>query len=345
MATGSGLDAQLGLAAETTWGTAATVDHFVEFNSETLAKNLTFLEPTGLRVGTKFKRSKRVVVSRTSVSGDIDVDHATKGMGLLWKNALASAVAVPTAVTGQTGAYSQVHTPGGFKGLGLTMQVGRPEPSTGVVKPFTYTGCKVSKWEFVLKDNATPTLKLTVDGKDEDTTTTLAAASFISGASVFDFSQAKITLGGTVATTAGVAAVTGGTAMSTIVTDITLDGTTGMDTARYGLGNAGKKAEQLENAFPTLTGKMSAEFNQSELYDVFSANTTLAMQLTLTGDVIGATTAHYKLDFILPAVKLKTAPPNVSGPAIVAMSTTFEAYSDEVNAPIQVTIVSDESTL
>lgn len=343
MATGTGLDAQLMVGAEATWGTAVTPDHSFEFNDEGLKLDPTFLEPTGLRVGTKYKRASRVSVSRRSVSGDITLEHATLGMGLLWKHALGSALAAPTALT--TPAYEQIHTPGDTRGMGLTVQVGRPEPATGTVRPFTYAGCKVTGWELSVSDNGIPTLKLTVDGRNEDTAAALAAASYPSGSKVFSFADATLTLGGTVSTTSGKTSVSGATAVATVVTSVSIAGAAPMAAERFGIGNAGLKSEQLENDTPTLTGSLSAEFSKTELYDLFANNTTTALVLTLTGDAIGASGSNDTLEVILPAVKLKGASPNVGGPDIVQMSTDFEAYSDESNPVIQVRIVSGDATL
>jgi hypothetical protein len=343
MPTGSGLDAQLMVGAETTWGTAVTPDHALEFNDESLKLDPTFLEPTGLRAGLKYKRASRVSISRRSVSGDITLEHATLGMGLLWKHALASAVTTPTALTAP--AYEQVHTPGDFRGKGLTVQVGRPEPSTGTVRPFTYIGCKISQWELTVGDNAIPQLKLTFDGRDEDTTTALAAPSYLSGSKVFSFAHATLKLGGTASTTSGKTSVTGNSAVATVVTEVSVQGQAPMASDRYGIGNSGLKSEQLENDTPTVTGSLSAEFNKAELYDHFKNNDTLPLVLSLTGDPIGASGSSDTLEVILPAVKMKAAAPNVGGPDIVAMSTDFEAYSDETNPVIQVRIVSGDASL
>ncbi|MYR84087.1 hypothetical protein GTY41_03790 [Streptomyces sp. SID685] len=343
MATGAGLDAQLMAGAETTWGTAVTPDHSYEFNDESIKLDPTFLEPTGLRAGLKYKRASRVSISRRSVSGDFTLEHSTKGMGLLWKHALASSVTTPTSLVSP--ATEQVHTPGDYRGKGLTIQVGRPEPATGNVKPFTYAGCKIGSWELTVSDNAIPTLKLTVDGRSEATATALAAASYPSGAKVFSFANATLSLGGTAATASGKTTVTGGTAVATVVTEVSIQGAAPMSTDRFGIGNAGLKSEQLENDTPTITGSLSAEFSKAELYDHFTANDTLPLVLTLTGDPISTSGSNDLLEIILPAVKLKGAAPNVGGPDIVSMSTDFEAYSDESNPPIQVRIVSGDATL
>ena len=140
MSTGTGLDAQIGFGQESVWGTLVTSTRFLEFNSESLKLDPTWLEPTGLRVGTKYKRASRARISRKAVSGDVELEWATKGMGPLVKNMLGSLVG-PTQIAATT-AYKQIGTPGDRRGLGLTVQVGRPEPSSGTVRPFTFAGLR-----------------------------------------------------------------------------------------------------------------------------------------------------------------------------------------------------------
>jgi hypothetical protein len=341
MATGTGLDAQLGFAAESTVGTAVTVTKFVEFNSEGLAWKPSFVEPAGLRVGRKFKRASRLVQSRKTVEGGVELEWPTKGAGTLVAHALGSA-GVPVQIAATT-AYKQIHVPGGLVGKGLTVQVGRPEPS-GTVRAHTYTGCKVTSWEFKLSSDGTLVLALEFDGWDESTATALATASFPAGVEVFSFQQAVLKLGGTPSTASGEMSVSGGTAVSTIVTEISIKGDNPLAVERYGIGQTGVKKEQLENDFPTLTGSLSAEFNRTELYDLLKNNTTVAVELTLTGALI-ASGNNYLISFILPACKIKEAAPSVEGPDIVQMTTSFEGYDNEVDAPIQIKIVSTDTTL
>lgn len=342
MATGTGLDAQIGFAAETTVGTAVTVTRFLEFNSESVAWKPTFVEPTGLRVGRKFKRAARLVQSRKTVEGSVEMEWATRGMGLLVSHMLGSTGTATQIST--TSAYKQIHTPGGFVGKGLTIQVGRPEPS-GTVRPHTYSGCKLTSWEFKLSDSEIATLSLEVDGWDESTATALATASFTSS-EVWNFQQAVLKLGGTASTTSGEMSVSGGVAVTTIIREISIKGDTPLATERYGLGNSGVKREQLENDTPTITGSLTAEFNRTELYDVMKNNTTTAIELTLTGSAIPSGGGNNNtLSFIMPACKLKEAAPTVDGPDIVQMTTAFEAYDDETNAPLQIKIVSADTAI
>lgn len=342
MATGSGLDAQFMVAQESTWGTPVTVTRGYEILDETLNQDITYVDSAGLRVGTTFKRSARTKQARFSVGGDVTLELPTLGAGLLVKNMIGSSVTTTTLIAGS--AYKQIHTPVGMAGLGLTCQVGRPEPTSPyTVRPFTYEGVKITKWEISLKDGGLATLKLSVDGQQELTATALATASFLSGSQVFPFLQSSIKLGGTAATASGETTITGGTTLATVAKSITISGDNALATERYGLGNAGQKREQLQNGMQTITVKLDTEFSKSELYDLYVAGTPTPMQFDLTGAVIGGGN-NFLFSVILPACFLKKAPPNVSGPDIVQMSTEWEAEWDETNPPIQIKIVSTESS-
>ncbi|WP_219512722.1 phage tail tube protein [Nonomuraea ceibae] len=343
MATGSGLDAQIGFAAETVVGTPVTPTRFLEFNTEGLAWKPTFVEPAGLRAGRKYKRASRLVQARKTVEGSVELDWPTKGIGLIVAHMLGSA-AVPQQILA-TSAYSQIHTPGGFVGKSLTVQVGRPEPS-GVVRPHTYSGCKIISWEIKLANNGVATLSLEVDGWDEATATALATASYVPGSEVYSFQQGTLKLGGTATTTAGEMSVAGGTAVATVITELSIKGETPMARERYGIGQSGVKREQLENDIPKITGSLSAEFARDELYMLMKDNTTFALEFALTGSPItDGGGNNFSVSVIVPACKLKEAAPNVGGPDIVQMSSAWEGYDDEVNAPFQIKIVSDDTTL
>jgi hypothetical protein len=341
MATGSALDAQLMVKAETTWGTPVTVDRAYEFTDESLNQDITYTDSAGLRVGTTFKRTARTKQARFSVGGDISMEIPTLGAGLLVKHMLGSAVTTTTLISGT--AYKQVHVPAGMAGLGLTVQVGRPEPvSPYTSRPFTYEGCKISKWEISLKDGGLAMLKLTVDGQAESTATALATAAFLSGTQVYSFNQATIKLGGTATTASGETTIASGVPLATVAKSITISGSNAIADDRYGIGNAGQKKEQLQNGIQTVNVKLDSEFSKAELYDLYTAGTPTPIQFDLTGAAIGA--SNYLFSVILPSCILKKAPPSIKGADIVQMSTEWEAEWDETNPPIQIKIVSTEST-
>src|SRR5215510_6146471 len=122
----SGLSAQVGVIAESTYGTPVTVTKFYEFLSENMQFNPTWLDGMGLKSGQAYNRFSRTVVSRKDVNGDLTMEHTSgeaanavaDSMGFWWKMALGSSVVTPTLVLGT--AYKQNHTNGSKAGQFMT---------------------------------------------------------------------------------------------------------------------------------------------------------------------------------------------------------------------------------
>lgn len=357
----SGLSGQVGAVAESTYGTPVTVTHFYEFLSEGFMWNPTFLDGQGLKSGQAYKRASRTVISQKDVNGDLTMEFTSgeaanavaDSMGFWIKYALGSTLTTPTLVLGT--AYKQVHTNGSKAGQFMTLQVGRPQISGVTVQPFTYTGVKVTDFEFSCNNNQIAQLKLTCDGRDEGTATALAAASYPTPNGLFSFANASImTLGGTASTSAGETTIAGGSSLGSLVNGIVITGSSPMKADRYGLGNQGLKGEPIENAIPTITGTLSTEFfSRTELYDVFKASTTQPLQIDFTkfdaagNDANGAAAGPnpYRLSWILPAVRFKTGSVNITSPDVIPLSIGFEAYDDGTTNPvIQCKLVSKESS-
>ncbi len=359
----SGLSGQIGAVASPSYGDSATVvTHFYELLGENFVFNPNWLDGLGLKSGQAFKRGSRTVQSRFDVNGDLTMEHtsgeaanaAADSMGFWWKYALGSTLVTPTVVVGT--AYKQVHTNGTKAGQYIACQVGRPQILSTTVQPFYFTGVKVTQWDFSCNDNQIAQLKLTFDGRTELTSTALAAASYPTPNGLFAFSNASVfTLGGTATTSAGETTIAGGTPIASLVNGITITGATPMKVDRYGLGNAGLKGEPIENAIPTITGTLNTEFySRTELYDIFKAGTGQPLQLDFTkfdaagNDANGAAAGAnpYRLSFIFPQVKFKTAATNISGPDVLPQSVGFEAFDDGSgsNPVIQVKLVSKESS-
>jgi hypothetical protein len=346
VAYGSGLSSQIMVAAETTVGTAVTTTTGYEFMSENFVFNPTDLDGAGLKAGQAFERVSRHVRSRIDVNGDFTVEHADQGhMGLLWKHALGSALSAPTLIAST--AYGQNHTPGTHAGLGLTVQVGEVQPDT-TVRPFTWSGVKIPQWDFTCNDGQVAQLKLTTDAWNLDTAASLAVASYTAGAGIFTFADAtNFKIGGTASTTAGLTTVASGVTMATLFKGLTVTGSTPMKSDRYGLGNAGVKKEQIENATPTITGSLDGEFTQrTEIFDLYKSNTQTVLQIDFShGDAGGGN--PYLLSFIFPAIKFTSITANTQGPDVTPQKANFKAFDDGsgTNPVVQVRLVSKDSTL
>lgn len=343
MATGSGLDAQFGVKTETTVGTKITVDRFFDFNSSDLAFDPSYIEGSGIQAGRKFKSVNQAGIARKSAGGKIEIPVLQKGFGWFWKHFIGS-----TGTATQMGtevAYEQIHTPGDLSGISFTAQIGKPEPDTGTVKPYTYNGCKVTDWDLTFEDNANTVCSFTVDAWDEDTSTALAAASYDTGSVEWNFSHVtKFTIGGTPTTTSGLTSIASGTDVSAVVSSVALSGKNTLATDRFGLGNAGIKKEQLEIDFTSITGTFKAEFNSADFQSEFRAGTTTALQIDSVGAVIAGSDT-YLLSVVIPAIKITKAPVSVSGPGLVTVDGEFTVYDpdDGSNPAFQVHIVSTDT--
>lgn len=345
MATGTGIDAQLGAKLESTYGTAVTVDRFFDFDSESLLAPPTWKEPAGLRAGRRVKRASRLAQIREQVSGGVVMRHATRDMNLWWKLALASPITTPVALTAP--AQKWVHQLGqSVLPPSATVQVGKPEPESGTVQPHTFLGCIATGWELSIADDSDLQLSLTIDGQRELTATALAAAAYTAGSEVFDFQDASVLkLGGTPSTTGGVVSIAAGVQMTAVVRSLTLSGSNPAATERFGVGNAGLKKHPRYNDFAVPSGQLTVEYLRSELYTPFKSNTTTAFQLSFLGSAIGASGSVNTLDIIGSAMKFKNVGPQVGGPDLVTQTADVEFYDDDVNSPFQVTIISADSAL
>ena len=121
MAKRSGIAAQLGFKAESSWGTGVTVDRFLPFKKESLTANKARLDSDSIYAGRLVRDTEQWDEGEIVAGGDIELDVYTKGMGLLLKHAMG---AVNT--TG-SGPYVHAFTPDVLDGLGLTLQVGKPD--------------------------------------------------------------------------------------------------------------------------------------------------------------------------------------------------------------------------
>lgn len=347
MATGSGLDAQLGTKTETTVGTVLAPDHFYTFNSAELAFDPTYLEGDGIRATKTFKSINQVGISRKAASGKIELPFMFKGMSWWMQHVLGSTQALAVVPAG-TLAFEAYFTPGGLRGKSFSTQLGKPEPITGTVQPFNYNGCKVTDWEIAFEDNANTLLSMTVDAWNEATTPALSAATYIANNSLFNFGHVTLfELGGTYTTAAGKTSVASAVPVTSVVSKLSLAGKNTLSTERYGLGNAGIKKEQFQVDFTGITGTFEAEYNESEFQAAFRAGTTTGLHIKSVSPNFIEAAVPYTLEIHIPTVKITKAPATVSGPGLVSVSGEFMVYDpdDTSNPPIQIHIISTDTTL
>lgn len=343
MAFVSGLVSQLGWGVESTAGTAVTVNKFQPHVSESIKKEINRAQGEGLYGSTNgVALISRHVTTTSTVNGDFEIELTDTGLGTLWRAALGSTTS-PSTLT--TGVYQAVFQPGdqASAGSSLTVQVGRPQTG-GTVKPHTFAGCKVTSFEF--GGGITDPLNATfsIDGRTETTATSLATASYVSGQQQFTGADLTVTFGGTASTTSSVVGTSGGSTLSG-VKGVTVKGENPLATERFYAGSSGVKSEQVVNGYRTYEIELDMDYVNSDLYDIFVANTTTPIKLTWAKATAISGSYYPTLEVVVAAAKITTGEINVDGTDLTPQKITLTALYDGTNAPFQIRTISTDSAL
>lgn len=326
MAYGTGIDGQVGMAEESTYGTFVAPTRFFEFNSSSLVPTVIELNSTPIGVGRVLRTSRALRYMRGG-SGDLEVDAVTRGQGLLWKHMLGD---VATAQVASTTEYTHTFTPDntdGKRGLSATVQAGVPA-TDGTIHPFSFTGGKVTAWELSAAVDEILKISTTWIFSSATTSQAIATPSYAEDPIPFTF------LGG--------AATIDGDAVSTIK-GATVSWAESLDEERNYLG--GTRGEPLANGMLEVTGTLEQEFNSLTAFNAWIAGTEIVdLELTFEGPTIPSESNPYKLVITIPSLKYTGEAPAVSGPEIVQQNTPFQALYNGTDPVITVVLHTDDET-
>lgn len=315
MALKSGMAAQLGVKAETTWGTFVAPTRFYPLISESLSEEIARLESEGIIAGQRVLRSEQWAAGNVDVAGDIQTELYQQGMGALLKACFGA-----VATTG-SGPYTHTFTPGDLTDDHLSVQIGKPDVA-GTVQPFSFYGMKVPEWELSMEAGGLVTLTTSLAGKQLATSDALATASFGSGAATpFTFKHAT-------------AAIAGGAAN---VKKLTIKGTNGLDTDRRFLGSE-YRAEPLEADLRDYSGTVDLEFESLTQYNRYRNANEVALVSTISAGASASLTTTMN-------VRFDGATPEVDGRGIVQLSAPYKCIGTTTDASaITAVLVSNDTT-
>ena len=331
MAIASGLAAQIGVAAESTYGTYVAPTRFPEYNKSDLKKKKNVVQGGGLAAGQIAQLGSRRVVTSESVEGGFELEVANKGMGLLLAHLLGSS-ATPVQ-QGATAAYLQAHTVGDNIGKSLTIQHGVPD-LTGTVRPYTFKGCKLSGAELSCKVDELLTMSLDIDGRQASEVETLVAASQPPGVAPFHWAQMSVKLGAFGAE----AAVSG-------VKGFSVKFDRGMASERFYAGAGGLKAEPVMNDWLKVSGSLDVDLvNKADFADRFAADSATSLVIEFVGPLI-ASTYYQTFRIKVPMVFFDGDTPTVDGPDVTSGGYGFVAQLDGTNPLVSIDYISTDTTL
>ncbi|WP_328739874.1 phage tail tube protein [Streptomyces erythrochromogenes] len=318
MAIGSGLGGQLGIVAESSYGSFTAPTRFLEFTKESLVLKKTTEQSAGVASGRLLALSNRRVLTQQEVTGSVDLEVTNTGMGLFLASLMGSAgTPVQQAATA---AYLQTHTLADSFGKSLVIQKGVPLTS-GTVTDKTFLGCKVTAAEFSCESGGMLTSSWEINGRTCDETQTLAAASYPARAP-FHFAQLAVKTG----TFASETAHDG-------VRKVNVKIERPMATDRYYAGQAGLKKEPISNALVKISGTIEMDYVSTTLDDLHTSDGATSLVLEWVGPLI-ASTYYETFRITLPAIKVDEAPPVIDGFEVVKPSYSFTALYDGTNLPV-----------
>ncbi|EGX60092.1 hypothetical protein SZN_09226 [Streptomyces zinciresistens K42] len=328
MAIGSGLGAQLGIAAESTYGTAVAPSKFIEFTKESLVLKKTTAQSAGIAAGRLLALGSRRVVTRREASGSIDLEVVNRGMGLLLQALMGTSVTPVQQGAGT--AYLQTHTLADTAGKSLTIQKGVPL-TTGTVTDKTFVGCKITSGEFSCGVGEMLTGAFEIDGRDVDETQTLAAASY-SPMTPFHFGQMAVKTGAYGTETA----LNGIRKMSCKIERP-------QDAERFYANQAALKAEPISNDQVKISGAIEADYVATTLDDLHTSDGKTSLVWEFKGANI-ATTYDETFRIVLPEIRLDEGPPTIDGFGVLKPTFNYVGLYDGTNS-VKIEYMSTDVTL
>lgn len=327
----SGLQAQLGAADESTYGTRVASDHFYEFSEEGIEFDQSRVEASGLAgsdgAASSVERSDRFALGKKggsgkvtfSPKGDAPSGIMSKSFGLWFKHIVGAAPTISTP-GGGTLTRDQVFKLGDPFGKSLTVQVGRPDVS-GTIRVHEFEGGKIAAAEFTQDIDQWLGLELDCDFEDQSTSQTLATASYTANREVFHWGQCVFQIGG------GAVDILG---LKWRVENPMAD-------ERYRIGASLLKKEPVLNGRRVISGEVELEYGGLTEYNRFINGTVASAIATWTSTTAIEAALFPRL--ILTGNNCrwdKPSGPNVKGPDLITFTAPFKCLYDGTLEPFQI---------
>lgn len=344
MSVGGALANQLGIVKESAVNTPVAVTAFIRYLNATLQARITTAEDTGLSAGALDILASRRTIIGIDAGGDVTFNVPSKSFGRWMQSAMGS---TPSATQISTsGVYTQFHNLGSADGVAHTVQIGNTETG-GTVDPGTYGGCKTTAFEFSGQPGGLLMYKATLDAMSFAPTGAGALGlQTVSLAADQDFGFNQCAFGTFTAMTVVSNLWTPTSPTAIKVRKFSLKGGTSKKVDRWIAGSS-TKDEALTNDFTRPTGSIDIDYSSTTYQAAYLAGTTIGLQMTATGAIIGTSGTNTALvQITLPAIKLEQGSmPQASGPDVITVSYPFTAYNDGTNGSMQIYLQSTDAAV
>lgn len=314
-------DCSIGFKKETTYGTAVTVDRFLEFTSESLDFEREFYQGEGLRPGSRVARSGRRVLVKDGASGDIELEVPSRGLGTLLEALMGTAGS--SLVSGAL--YQQLFTLQKSDFLpSLTMQKGVPRLGAETVDAYTFKGAVNKSFELSMGNAEVLKLKTSWHAREVDTAVAYATPSY-AATELFSFASAALVVGGSVTVPTATVLATGGTSVAN-VRDFSISVDQKLDEAGWNLGGAGKRSRRGAVGLAELKGKLTAEYDSTTFRDALRDQTPLALVATFSAPTDITAGNKPTLQIVVPDIRFEGELPKSNGGDVITQSIDFTGF-------------------
>jgi hypothetical protein len=314
-----GWRSSLGIGEEAQYGVPATIDRFLDFNSEGLQLQQQRLESQAVR-NSEFQT--HWAEGSRGAEGDLTLELAGVAQGLLWKHAFGDVVTDQPDAVDAPGVWRHKFTPGDLTARYLTAQVVRDDV------PFTYTGCKITQLQLSCDVDQIAQLQVSLAGRDEQLDVPAAPPSYPTPYPLLTYVHGSLLIAGAEVAVNSVQA--------------TLDN--GLDTDRRRLGS-GLRRNAQRTAFRDLTGSINADFTDLTLYNRFVSGEEATLELRFVSPELAGPGLPYSVS-LLTSVRFDGNTPTVGGPDEIRQELEWKAFpSSEVPDVVEVVIVTDAEEL
>jgi hypothetical protein len=312
----SGIYSQLGFGVETTVGTRATPTVFLPFVDEKIQFSRDRIVSKGIRAGRRTQGWWRA--GKQEVKGPFKFEFAPQSTGKLLKWMFGA------VSTSGAGPYTHTFTPGTLDDEALTIQIAKPAED-GTILVADYLGCQCSEWSLGLKVNEYAILNATVYGQQEDTSQTLASASYPSGWQAFTYLSGSLSIA----------------ASAYEIEEITLTGNNNLQTGRHRIAASNPERPRLSREggdWRAYGGMINGDFLSYTAYNRFKNGTEAALSMVFSDGASAQLT-------IAGNVRFDGETPNVAGPGMLKQPLPFVFTSQTNDATaITATLVNSDAT-
>lgn len=302
---GLGMRSHFGFGEESTWGTPVAPTNFIEFNSETLNKQVGRIKAAS--INRRGLPNTHVSPGGIMVEGDVSFEAQYDGWLKLAKHAFGTLVTSQPDPTGAPTAYQHKFTIADTPQTGLTVEVFR-DTSQFVTEPskaHQYAGCKVSRIEFGCAVDENLRVTCGFIGKEE--TRAAKATPSYNSARLAIYHQGVVKWNNN--------------DIEVSSFNIALDNGLGL---RPKLGSRYSR-EPVPDQKLQVTGSFEMEFKSWEQYDDFCNTEQREFRATFEGATIQGSIKQLML-FVVPIGILNNVRCSADAPGRIMISADFEAY-------------------